>query len=142
MSTYTVEIVDWHEYQSDLLKVRRVVFIDEQDVPEEEELDINDPGYIHALARDPKLQPIATGRLLPDGKVGRMAVLKAWRGMGVGSAVLHALTCAAGEAGIAEIILDAQIHAISFYQKQGYQPFGEEFMDAGIPHIKMRRNIS
>ncbi len=139
---YTVRIVDWSSNMRALQEIRKVVFVDEQSVPEELEWDDNDPGFIHALAFNADNNPIATGRLLPTGKIGRMAVLKVWRGHGVGSAILTMLTDEAIRSGIRQITLDAQVDAIGFYRKHGYETFGKNFMDAGIEHIKMRRTIN
>ena len=76
--------------------------------------------------------------MLPDGHIGRMAVLKPWRGRGVGSALLSELIAMARERGFAETRLHAQTHALAFYRKHGYTPLGDEFMEAGIPHYEMR----
>ena len=98
-------------------------------------------GGVHAVAYDEAGQPLATGRLLPDGHIGRMAVRKAGRGKGVGGAVLQALIQAARERGDGEVILNAQTHAEGFYNAHGFAREGEEFMEAGIPHITMRAGL-
>jgi predicted GNAT family N-acyltransferase len=85
--------------------------------------------------------PIGTGRLLPDGHIGRMAVMKSARGVGVGGAILRALIRAAHERSDAEVVLNAQVHAKAFYARFGFLPEGEVFPDAGIPHICMRRRF-
>jgi predicted GNAT family N-acyltransferase len=81
---------------------------------------------------------VATGRLLPDGHIGRMAVLREARSRGAGSLVLRALMAAARERGHAEVVLSAQTHAIGFYERHGYLAEGEEYDDCGIPHVDMR----
>ena len=84
---------------------------------------------------------VGTGRLLPDGRIGRMAVLKGWRGSGAGSAVLAELLRMAQAAGFRSVVLNAQTHAIGFYARFGFQPEGDVFLEAGIPHRAMRRSL-
>jgi predicted GNAT family N-acyltransferase len=91
------------------------------------------------IAEDADGHPIGTGRLLPDGHIGRMAVLAAWRGHGVGAALLRRLMALGREAGFREFLLNAQMHALPFYEREGFEAFGEEYMDAGIPHRARRR---
>ncbi|UCG99384.1 MAG: GNAT family N-acetyltransferase [Burkholderiales bacterium] len=119
--------------------VRHAVFVDEQKVPAEIELDALDPLSLHALAFDGAGRVLGTGRLLPDGHIGRMAVLRQARGNGVGSALLAALMQAARARGDREVALSAQTHAIAFYERFGFVAEGEEYDDAGIPHRLMRR---
>ena len=84
---------------------------------------------------------MATGRLLPDGHIGRMAVLRVARGTGMGASVLDALMAKAAELGYGELILNAQTHAAPFYARVGFEQVGEEFEEAGIPHIEMRKRL-
>lgn len=121
--------------------IRDQVFIVEQHVPVELERDPADVDYVHALARDSGGRGIATGRLLPDGKIGRMAVLSEWRGKGVGRNLLECLIDAAATRGDRAVRLDAQIQASGFYRRQGFVAEGEPFMDAGIPHVHMGRTL-
>jgi predicted GNAT family N-acyltransferase len=93
---------------------------------------------LHALARDAAGRALGTGRLLPDGHIGRMAVLPQARGQGVGAALLRALMQAARDRGEREVALSAQTHAIAFYERFGFVVEGEEYDDAGIPHRMMR----
>jgi predicted GNAT family N-acyltransferase len=141
MNRFSVSIVDWTNNCDQLSAIRDEVFIDEQDVPLDLERDPMDVHYTHALAQDSNGNPIGTGRLLADGKIGRMAVLRSWRGKGVGRALLHALIDAAREAGLQEVTLDSQTHARGFYCRDGFTTSGDEFMDAGIPHIKMKKDL-
>lgn len=136
-SHFTVELVDWHARRSELQAIRRVVFVDEQGVPEELEWDEMDARCHHVLAFSPNGIAIGTGRLLPDGHIGRMAVLKPWRGRGVGSAILGALMKRARKEGFEAVRLHAQTHAVGFYAKHGFAVVGDEFMEAGIPHRVM-----
>ena len=131
----------WDELRAHAQPIRFEVFVDEQKVPADIELDDMDPHCVHAVAYDEAGQPLATGRLLPDGHIGRMAVRKAGRGRGVGGAVLQVLIAAARARGDAEVILNAQSHAEGFYQRYGFVREGEPFMEAGIPHITMRARL-
>jgi predicted GNAT family N-acyltransferase len=122
----------------DLLAVREEVFVAEQKVPPELEVDDDDPRSIHVLARDPEGRPIGTGRLTPDGRIGRIAVLKPWRGHGVGSAILRSLLETARQRGAREVRLSSQVSAEPFYARFGFAAEGEPYDDAGIPHRTMR----
>ena len=98
MPGYSTTIVDWHSHETTIRSIRRSVFMLEQGVCEALEIDPHDCRYTHALARDDDANGIATGRLQvnrADGQIGRMAVLRAWRGRGVGSAILNRLLAAA-----------------------------------------------
>jgi predicted GNAT family N-acyltransferase len=95
----------------------------------------------HVVARDSAGVVIGTGRLLPDGHIGRMAVLETARGTGVGARVLDALMAKAAELGYPELILNAQTHAEPFYARAGFERCGDEFEEAGIPHIEMRKRL-
>jgi len=137
---YTVRVATWCDDRIALQALRREVFIIEQRVPESLEWDDTDAQCLHALAVDVQGQAIGTGRLLPDGHVGRMAVLQVWRRRGVGSAMLQLLIGCAREAGHAAVHLHAQTHAIDFYARHGFTVHGAEFMEAGIPHRQMSLN--
>lgn len=134
---YSVQRVTWQDAHQPLSAVRRDVFVVEQRVPEDLEWDGDDAGALHVLASAGDGTPIGTGRLLPDGRIGRMAVLRPWRGRGVGSAILAALVTAARERGDRLSSLHAQTHALGFYARYGFVAIGPEFMEAGIPHRQM-----
>ena len=127
---------DWSSHQDLLMQVRHAVFIDEQQVPEALEIDEWDSQSKHILALDGDT-PIATARLLPDGHIGRMCVLKAYRGQGIGLHLLHRLIEKAKAQGIQQIKLNAQTSAIGFYQKASFKVSSDTFMDAGIEHKAM-----
>ncbi len=124
-----------------LRSVRETVFVEEQRVPRELELDALDPACTHALAEDADGRPIGTGRLTPDRRIGRMAVLPGWRGSGVGGALLHALLRQAHDHGWQEVSLHAQVDAIAFYRRHGFIAQGERFHEAGIEHQSMRLRL-
>lgn len=135
---FTVERADWHAQGDALRHVRRVVFIDEQRVPERLEWDDDDARCVHALARDASGAPIGCGRLLADGHIGRMAVIASWRGRGVGDALLTWLMAEARSRGDPAVLLNAQVHAMPFYARHGFGAIGAPFDEAGIPHQVMR----
>ncbi len=134
---FTVRAASWSGDQAALQSLRRAVFVVEQRVPEDLEWDDADALSLHALAHDGHGLPVGTGRLLPDGHVGRMAVLRERRGQGAGSAVLEFLIGQARQRGMRLLQLHAQTHAIGFYARQGFAAQGGEFMEAGIPHRLM-----
>ena len=138
---FRVEPADYTVDFADLRAVREPVFVLEQQVPIDEEWDELDPQCRHVIARDSSDRPIGTGRLTPERKIGRMAVLAEWRGKGVGGAILEALMDEARALGWPEVTLNSQTHAMPFYASYGFEPFGEEFMEAGIPHRKMRKAL-
>jgi predicted GNAT family N-acyltransferase len=140
-ATFTVRRADWERDRESLRRVRTAVFVDEQSVPPALEWDGLDDDCLHVLAEDSRGAPIGTGRLLSDGHIGRMAVLAAWRGRGVGGAILRELLrCAAGQ-GLTEVVLNAQTHAMGFYARYGFSAEGAAFLDAGIEHKRMRRPL-
>jgi predicted GNAT family N-acyltransferase len=138
---YRVEPADYQADFKDLRAVREPVFVVEQNVPIEMEWDELDPRCHHVIARDAEHRPIGTGRLTPERKIGRLAVLKEWRGRGVGDALLQALIEEARHRGWDEVSLHAQVDAIGFYDKWGFQPYGEPFDEAGIRHQSMRLSL-
>lgn len=133
-----VAVADYAAALAALRSVREAVFVQEQQVPAEIELDAHDPLCQHVLALDAEDRPIGTGRLTPDRRIGRMAVLAGWRGRGVGEALLDALIERARQLGWRELSLHAQASAIGFYARRGFLPFGERFVEAGIDHQSMR----
>src|SRR5699024_11824164 len=118
--------------RADLHAVRARVFIDEQGVPPGLERDAEDPGCTHELARDESGRPVGAGRISSTGRIGRMAVLREWRGRGVGEAMLEALLDQARARTLAEATLHAQASAIGFYSRHGFVAVGKRFQEAGI----------
>jgi predicted GNAT family N-acyltransferase len=135
---FVVKPVNWDVSREALRAIRRVVFVEEQNVPEELEWDDADERSYHVLACTPDNLAIGTGRLLLNCEVGRMAVLREWRRRGVGSAILKALLRLAEKEGCGTVELNAQTHAIGFYEKHGFAAVGREFLDAGILHRRMQ----
>lgn len=133
-----IEIGDWKTLSHDASRVRYEVFVIEQNVPADIELDVHDAECIHAVAYDESDRPVGTGRLLPDTHIGRMAVLQAYRGQGVGSLLLDQLIHEARRRGYAQVVLSAQTHALPFYERHGFIAEGPLYMDAGIEHKLMR----
>lgn len=121
--------------------MRREIFVLEQGVPEALEWDEFDVLSLHALALDPSGRPVGTGRLLPDGHIGRMAVLRGWRRRGVGSTILQFLIAQGRQRGLQVFRLHAQTHALAFYQRHGFIAEGDEFEEAGIPHRQMALSL-
>jgi len=119
--------------------IRESVFIKEQKVPEELEWDSEDSTAMHIIAKDKAGQIIATSRLLSNGHIGRMAVLKTYRRQGIGTDMLNKLLEKSKALGLNCVFLNAQTTAIGFYINSGFEVQGEEFMDAGIPHFRMNK---
>lgn len=133
-----IELGDWHGMRRWAEPLRFAVFVEEQNVPAEIELDSFDAQSVHAVAFNASGEAVGTGRLLPDGHIGRMAVAQSARRAGVGSALLMTLMNEARRRGHAQALLSAQTHAAGFYRKHGYSVQGGEYDDAGIPHVDMR----
>lgn len=140
LKTITIEQVSWESHAARIRPIRQAVFINEQHVPVELEWDGLDEHCIQLLAYDND-QPVGTTRMTGAGKIGRMAVLKSWRRHGVGSALLQQMISIARQANLPEVVLDAQVYAMPFYASFQFQPYGDEFMDAGIAHRKMRLQL-
>ncbi|MFC0679252.1 GNAT family N-acetyltransferase [Lysobacter korlensis] len=140
--TFDVALVPFEAARSELHAVRETVFIREQGVPASIERDALDPLCVHVLARSQDGTPIGTGRLTPERRIGRMAVLGDWRGRGVGEAMLALLVEAARVAGWPEVSLHAQASAIDFYRRNGFLPSGPRFEEAGIEHQSMHRALA
>jgi predicted GNAT family N-acyltransferase len=132
---------DWRTLRPDASGLRHEVFVIEQNVPPEIEMDEFDEVSLHAVAYLADGGAIATARLLPDNHIGRMAVRKSARGQGIGGRVLAALVERAAQEGRPSVVLNAQTHARAFYEAHGFSAAGPEFMEAGIAHITMTREL-
>ena len=135
-----IELLDWERARGQAAPIRFAVFVEEQGVPFEIELDEYDPVSIHALAFEGD-KAVGTGRLLPDGHIGRMAVLKKWRNRGIGGLLLKRLIDAAKARGDGQVALSAQVGALPFYRAHGFETVGDEYMEAGIRHQAMRKTL-
>jgi len=133
-------ITSWGTDRPALQRIRRDVFIGEQQVPESEEWDDDDPVSVHALATLNR-EPVGTGRLNPAGKIGRIAVVTGMRGRGIGATILRLLLQEAYRRGLREPYLHAQLQAVPFYEKFGFRREGEVFDEAGIPHVRMKHAL-
>ena len=131
-------LTTWVTDRPVLQRIRREVFIREQEVPESEEWDDDDAVSVHALVRLNR-EPVGTGRLNPAGKIGRIAVLPGLRGRGIGALITRRLLEEAHHRGIREPYLHAQLQAVPFYEKLGFASEGDVFDEAGILHVRMTR---
>ncbi|MBI5890657.1 MAG: GNAT family N-acetyltransferase [Nitrosomonadales bacterium] len=139
---FTVSLVSWHDGEPLLRAIREAVFIREQNVPEELEWDDMDGGSRHALALSLNGDAIGCGRILPNGHIGRIAVLPQWRNQRVGTAIMEALLDEARVRGLKQVDVEAQTQALPFYHLFGFVEHGKEFMDAGMPHRKMKLKLT
>lgn len=144
LENFHVDVAEWSRERDReaLQRIRQQVFVVEQSVPETRERDGLDPDCWHVLARDETGQPIGCGRLTPEHKIGRMAVLSEWRGHGVGVALLRELVTRARAMGWPEVALAAQVSVLGFYERAGFTAYGDEFEDAGLQHRSMRLDLS
>lgn len=140
---FHVEVCNWANStdRESLQSVRETVFVLEQHVPPDLERDDDDDRCVHVLARALDGTPVGTGRITPEGRIGRMAVLHDWRGRGVGTALLTTLLDHARTRRLDSVFLHAQHEAMPLYLRHGFEPEGAEFEEAGIKHIVMRRRL-
>ena len=131
----------WEKAEALAAPLRFAIFVGEQKVPAGIELDDLDAKCMHAIAYDEAGKAIGTGRLLPEGKIGRMAVVREWRRRGVGADLLEALVAEAKRRGHDEVRLSAQLQAAEFYRSHGFVAEGKVYEEAGILHQAMRRSL-
>ncbi|MBD0336031.1 MAG: GNAT family N-acetyltransferase [Cyanobacteria bacterium Co-bin13] len=136
-----VEIANYQAEKEVIHSIRYEVFVQEQQVPAEVEIDSWDPLSIHVLAKQAG-QFVGTGRLLPDGHIGRVAVCRPWRHQGIGRLIMERLLQTARDQGHRQVVLSAQCHAVHFYQKLGFREEGKVYLEAGIEHIKMVKPLA
>lgn len=139
---FNIQKVSWQTHAAALIAVREAVFIAEQNVAVELEWDGLDESALHLLALSKDGVAIGCARLLGDGSIGRMAVLKPWRGLGVGASLLTTAIACYQQQAQPIITLSAQVHAIAFYEKFGFVVCSEAYMDAGILHRDMQRILA
>jgi predicted GNAT family N-acyltransferase len=142
MLSFQVVISNYDEQYDAIRAVRTQVFLVEQHIPPELEYDDDDLTCLHAVAWE-GAQPVGTARLdvRQDGRVGRVAVIKAYRRRGIGSMLMRALEAEATRAGLSRIWFHSQLSAVPFYRSLGYELFGEEYMEANIPHRSMEKSL-
>lgn len=133
---FSVKYGSWDQLQQDAKLIRKLVFISEQNISEQDEWDDQDAISQHFVVYDQN-QPIATARLLANNSVGRVAVLKAYRGQGIGRLIMLEIIAYAQAQKRPNLQLSSQVHAISFYEKLGFSIQGDEYDECGIPHIEM-----
>ena len=133
--------VSWHKAENYLREVRQMVFVEEQAVAPDFEWDELDASALHILALFDN-QPIACLRIIEYHKIGRMAVLKEWRGMGLGAALLLEAVNICKAHGSTNVCLSAQTHAIEFYRKAGFKVTSVEYCDVHIPHVDMQLDLN
>jgi predicted GNAT family N-acyltransferase len=138
---FRLRIATWKDLGAGARAVRQAVFVEEQKVPAHLEWDDHDDDCVQLLATDADGNAIGTGRLLADGAIGRIAILAPHRGQGLGRAIMEALIAEARRRGLTEVYLTAQTQAMAFYEKLGFTLAGGEFLEAGIPHITMKRRF-
>ncbi|WP_202078719.1 GNAT family N-acetyltransferase [Caldalkalibacillus salinus] len=143
--TFDVKHVQTDQQQQDAFHVRHEVFVQEQQVPAELEVDEHEDNSEHVVAYDQTHQPVGAGRLRPisntAGKVERVSVMKRLRGEGLGFQIMKKIEEVAQKKGLTELILHAQAHAEDFYLRLGYETVSEPFEEAGIEHVKMKKEL-
>ena len=144
LPAYSIIITQTPAEREACYDIRKAVFVQEQAVPLELEMDEYDDIATHFLLRDAEETPLATARLLDKhglAKIGRVAVVQEARGQGLGLLLMQFVVSEAKRRGFTEAVLDSQTYAIPFYERLGFRAEGEEFDDAGIPHFLMRRKL-
>lgn len=136
-----VRVASWEEDHEFIRLVRMAVFCREQSIPQELDFDGLDPECRHVLAFANSGEPIGTARMQSDGHLGRIAVLKDRRKQGIGKALVESLIAVAKDEGLPQVYLNAQVHAVPFYEELGFRAEGEAFLEAGIEHYRMTRKF-
>ncbi|AMW77975.1 GNAT family acetyltransferase [Acinetobacter sp. TGL-Y2] len=136
MSKFNIVSADWATLKQDAQYIRELVFIQEQQIDAIDEWDAQDPISLHFVVYG-DLKPIATARLLDNNSIGRVAVLKEYRGQGIGKILMLDIIQQAKIQKRETLKLSAQVHAIAFYQRLGFKAEGAEYLDCGIPHRDM-----
>ncbi len=138
MDDTPIRLTSWSRDERLIRAVRAAVFLKEQGIPAEIDFDANDFRCAHAIA-ELEQKAVGTGRIQADGKIGRVAVLKDFRGKGIGSALVNALIDHARRTGLNNVFLNAQLSSTGFYEGLGFTERGEPFIEAGIQHVRMEQ---
>jgi len=141
MKSFNIVDANWKNLMKEIKEIRFQVFVREQGVPPELEVDGSDPLCLHVLAEIPGKGFIGTARLLPDGHIGRVAVLAEYRRKGIGREMVLHLIQLARSLRHRQVMLNAQESALEFYSRMGFIQEGDRFFDAGIPHFLMRMDL-
>ncbi|MFW1690489.1 GNAT family N-acetyltransferase [Acinetobacter ursingii] len=136
-----IQVGDWNSLQPDAKLIRTQVFVEEQQIPETEEWDAHDAISQHFVVYH-DAQPIATARLLQNRSIGRVAVLKSYRGFNIGYKLMQAIIDYAKQQNLPDLKLSAQVYATGFYERLGFCQRGDIYDDCGIPHIEMFLSLS
>ena len=139
--SFELVLTDWQTSRERLEAIRRKVFILEQKIDEADEFDDADANSSHVLVFSEKRDAVGTGRIEPNGKIARLAVIAEYRGQGVGSAMLTRLVEEARKKGFGQVFLHAQTHALKFYKKFCFVSDEEIFSEGGIPHVLARLDL-
>lgn len=138
---FSISEAKFHEREAEIRGIRTAVFTEEQGIDPGIDFDGSDPECVHVIARNATGSTVGTARISGDGQIGRMAVLQAYRRQGVGRAMLEALVAAARRQRLNDVYLNSQAQVIGFYQALGFEKTGEPFLEAGIEHVRMLRQI-
>ena len=138
---FRIELMDWERARTVAGPIRYGIFFSEKDAPPGIELDEQDKDCVHAIAYTGDAKAVGTARLLPDGHIGRMAVVEEWRRLGVAAALLDALTEEARRRGHKEVMLSVPLQAADFYRSHGFNAEGKVFEEGGILYENMRKGL-
>jgi predicted GNAT family N-acyltransferase len=141
VTAFRVELKEWEEARTVAGPIRYTIFLEEKDAPPGIEPDELDPQCIHGIAYDESGKAVGTGRLLPDGQLGRMAVLKDWRRRGAGAALVEALIEEARRRGQKEITVLAALQSAEFYRSLGFVAEGKVVKEGTVLQQKMRKAL-
>lgn len=139
-NVFDVQVGSWSQLKCYAMQIREQVFILEQQISPEDEWDMEDETSIHFVVFH-EGEAIATARLLQNHSIGRVAVIKAYRGKGVGFELMKFIIEFAQREKRPTLNLSAQVHALPFYQRLGFEPHGKEYLDCGIPHVYMTMQL-
>jgi predicted GNAT family N-acyltransferase len=140
--TFKVKNVDWGNAKHKLSKIREQVFVYEWRIPKECEFDQQDDVAFHVLVLDENNREIATGRITPQGEIGRIAVVPEFRGPEVYLELFSALLAIARQIGLEDVLVQCELEGVEYYQQQGFRPVGSVYMDAGIARQSMSCTIN